>query len=113
MTVRNATRQTVLADRESYALTFLQRTRGLLGRSGLDTGEGLVIRPCNNIHMMFMKFAIDAVFVDAGGAVVAARESLPPWRGYAIHPNAHQVVELPEGTIERTATQVGDSIVFD
>ena len=64
MRVINSTRNVVLADRAESALSFPRRLVGLLGRSELGDGEGLWIAPCNSIHTWFMRFAIDAAFVD-------------------------------------------------
>lgn len=89
------------------------RMRGLLGRSGLDAGAALAIEPCTSIHTFFMKFAIDAVFLDRAGRIVRALPALRPWRATRIYPRAQQVVELPEGTLARTATLEGDLCAFE
>jgi uncharacterized membrane protein (UPF0127 family) len=62
--------------------------------------------------MFFMRFAIDAVFVDASGRVVRAAERLRPWTPAVAARGARDVVELPPGTIARTRTQAGDVIRF-
>ena len=63
--------------------------------------------------MWFMRFAIDAVFVDRSGRVVKVAADLPPWRFAATARGARDVLELPAGTAARTATQVGDELVFE
>jgi len=62
------------------AETFRERTKGLLGRDGLTPGTGLLIRKCNCIHTFFMRFAIDATFLDRDGKVVKVVRNIPPWR---------------------------------
>jgi len=62
------------------AETALARLRGLLGRSGLSSGEGMLLRPASSIHTGFMRFAIDVLFVDAGGTVVKRCVEIRPWR---------------------------------
>ncbi|MGN0832328.1 MAG: DUF192 domain-containing protein [Kiritimatiellia bacterium] len=62
------------------AETFLQRARGLIGRPPLAPGKGLLIRRCNCIHTLFMRFPIDATFFDRRGAVVKVVRNIPPWR---------------------------------
>jgi uncharacterized membrane protein (UPF0127 family) len=86
--------------------------RGLLGRSTLQDGDALLISPCNAIHTFFMKFAIDAVFLDRRGRVVRTLQELRPWRATRVHLGAAQVVELPAGTVARTGTCVGDQLIF-
>lgn len=63
--------------------------------------------------MWFMRFAIDAVFVDRAGRVVRVAERLAPWRTAVFARGAAEVVELPAGTAGRTGTQAGDELVFE
>ena len=108
----NSTRDIVLAERVERAVAIRDRMRGLLGRSTFAQGDALVITPCNAIHTFFMKFPIDAVFLDRRGRVVSAVAELRPWRATRLHLRAAQVVELPAGTIARTGTRVGDQLIF-
>jgi uncharacterized membrane protein (UPF0127 family) len=82
------------------------RMRGLLGRRGLDPDEGLLIRPTNAIHMLFMRFAIDAVFLDEELAVLRVVPELKPWR-MAAERGAKAVLELPAGAAERAGIRPG------
>jgi uncharacterized protein len=101
------------------AETALARLRGLLGRSGLSSGEGMLLRPASSIHTAFMRFAIDAVFLgrpeaDGTRPVVSVHERLPAWRGLVpLVRGAKGVLELPVGTIESSGTAVGDRIALD
>lgn len=109
----NRTRGTVLAERVARAGGLAQRLRGLLGRPALCEGEALAISPCNSVHTFFMKFPIDAVFLDARGRVVRALAGVRPWRATRVHLRARQVVELPEGTVTRSGTRAGDELAFE
>jgi uncharacterized membrane protein (UPF0127 family) len=93
--------------------SFLSRGLGLLPRSSLKIGEGLRITKTSSITMLFMRFAIDAVFVDRAGRVVRVAERLPPWRVAIVARGAAEVIELPAGTASETRTQVGDELVFE
>jgi uncharacterized membrane protein (UPF0127 family) len=90
-----------------------------MGRPSLAAGAGLWLPESNGIHMMFMRFPIDVLFLgrpDADGArlVVAARENLPAWRGLVpLVRGAHGVLELPIGTIAATSTVVGDAVSLE
>jgi uncharacterized membrane protein (UPF0127 family) len=108
--VANATRQTMLADRTERADTVISRGIGLLGRGRLEHGEGLIIDPCKSIHMFFMRFPIDAVFVDRSGIVCHVVNSIRPWRASKYVRKAKLVVELPAGTLAATGTQLGDKL---
>jgi hypothetical protein len=112
--IANATRRAVIASGGRIANTLGSRFRGLMLHNDLAPGSGLVIDPCTSIHMFFMRFSIDVLYVDRNDHVVRIQEGLKPWRvGPLYTKGARYVIELPEGTIARTGTQVGDSIRID
>ncbi|HVE13570.1 MAG TPA: DUF192 domain-containing protein [Elusimicrobiota bacterium] len=78
------------------------RAVGLLSRSSLEPGEGLWIVPCASIHTLFMRFAIDAVFLDEDLVVRRVLEDLKPWRLSPWVLSAHSVLELPGGSVKGT-----------
>lgn len=88
------------------------RMKGLLGRNGLDEGEAIWIRPCNSIHMFFMKFAIDAVFLDKENRIVRLYEPIRPWAATPIIWAAHSVVEMRAGDASRYGLQKGKRLSF-
>jgi uncharacterized membrane protein (UPF0127 family) len=71
---------TIVCERCLLAETALTRMRGLLGRSNLPSGEGILLRPASSVHMAFMRFAIDAVFLDRDLRVLKVSADLKPWR---------------------------------
>jgi uncharacterized membrane protein (UPF0127 family) len=105
----NQTKATELAARARIADRFFPRMWGLLGRSGLAAGEGLVIVPCKSVHAAFMRFPLDVIFLDRQG-VVRHQMVLRPWRFSPIVPSAHIVLELPSGVIAAARTAVGDMV---
>lgn len=108
--IRNETRGTVVADRCYLAHSMGERIVGLLNRSSLEPGEGLLIERTQSIHMFFMRFAIDAVFIDASGRVTKLVGDLKPWRVVWWARGARDCVELPVGAIRASGTQVGDHL---
>lgn len=100
----------MLADKAGIADNFLKRLIGLLSRSTLHDGEGLILKPSNSIHTCFMRFAIDVLFLDKNNRVIAMLPSLRPFRLSPIYFNALSTIELPAGVIEKTMTWLGDSI---
>ena len=110
MRVENATRESVVAERVRVASSMRDRTVGLLGRSGLDADEGLWIERSPSIHMFFMRFAIDAVFVDASGRVTKVVPDLKPWRAVWWASGARDCLELSVGAAARSGTQPGDEL---
>jgi uncharacterized membrane protein (UPF0127 family) len=63
--------------------------------------------------MVFMRFAIDALFLDRSGRVVRAVPDLRPWVLAVGSRGAKEVVELRAGTIAESGTQAGDDLVFE
>ena len=110
MTIRNTTRGTSLADKARVAKSFAARGRGLMFTAPLAPGEGLVIAPCNSIHMFFMRYPLDVIFLDAQNRVVFLYEGIKPWCIGRIVKGAKAAVELPERTISSSGTQVGDTL---
>ena len=110
MTIRNLTRNTPIADRATTANTPFKRMTGLLGRASLGPGEALVITPCQSIHMLFMKFPIDIIFIDHQGTVVGLCPGIRPFQFSPLFFKAHSAIEVPAGTIGSSRTQIGDSI---
>lgn len=64
----------------NVARSFYERAKGLLGRRNLPQKEGLLILRCNAIHTFFMKFAIDAIFLDGKDRIVKIVRNIPPGR---------------------------------
>jgi uncharacterized membrane protein (UPF0127 family) len=96
----------VVCGRCRVASTFGARLRGLLGRSGLGPGEGLLLPGTSSVHTHFMRFPIDVVFLDAEERVVRVVPSLAPWRMAAAR-GARSVLELAAGECGRLGVAVG------
>ena len=110
MPIINITRATTLASYVEIADNPAKRMKGLLGRPSLAQGYALVITCCSGIHMLFMKFAIDVVFLDKKNQVVGIVLNIKPFEFSPIFWKASCAVELPVGIIESTNTQVGDQL---
>ncbi len=101
--VRNQSKDKVLADRADIADTSRKRKIGLLKHTRLEPGEGLWITPCEAVHTIGMKFAIDVLFLDRKRRVLKVRSDMPRWRMSACL-WGHSVLELPSGTAAATGT---------
>ena len=116
MRAENLTRSTTLASDVEVAASLWAKFWGLMGRRALPPGAALWLPDSNGIHMFFMRFPIDVVFLgrlDASGAarVVGVRERLPAWTGLVpFVRGAHGCLELPAGTIAATSTTLGDEV---
>ncbi len=113
MKIINQTQNRVLAEHAVLADSILSRLAGLLGHDSLLPGEGMIITQCRSIHMFFMKFSIDVIFIDRNKSVVGLVRRIKPFRMSPYFWRSVAAIELPEGTIESTYTKLGDQIVWD
>lgn len=102
----------MLADRAGIANTGATRNQGLLKHTKLDPGEGLWIVPTQGVHSFGMRFTIDVVYLNKKRQVVKLRPRMVKGR-ISLCLSAHSVLELPEGTLERTGTAVGDQLELE
>jgi uncharacterized membrane protein (UPF0127 family) len=100
----------IVCERCVLADTALARMRGLLGRRELPSGEGILLKPASSVHMAFMRFPIDAVFLDRDLRVVKVASDLRPWRAAASR-GAKAVLEIPAGEAERRGLTAGDRLI--
>lgn len=91
--------------------TLIKRLVGLLGKPKNWQGA-LLITHCNSVHMVFMRFEIDAVFLDSENRVVRVIENLRPWRISPIVRESASVLELPSGAVSRLGISIGVQLGF-
>jgi uncharacterized membrane protein (UPF0127 family) len=111
----NRTRGTTLCEHLEDAGGVAGKSRGLLGRDRLEAGHGMLfergrLEPFMWMHMFFMRFAIDIVFLDSTDTVIRISHALKPWRVSAVVFGASRALELEAGAAIRSDTRVGDSI---
>jgi uncharacterized protein len=110
--VMNTWRDCELGTRVGLADGWLSRLRGMLGRPEPKAGEGLLLTPCQSVHMYGMRFPLDVAFMDRDGVIVAAYRSLQPGARSKWHRDAAHALELPAGTLESSGTAVGDVLTW-
>lgn len=93
----------LIADKLGMADTFVKRFFGLMPRKSLASGEGLMLKKCSSIHCFFMKFTIDAVYLDKDYRIIA-KETVRPWHLGGRHKGAKHVIELQEGAAKELET---------
>lgn len=89
------------------AESFFSRLRGLMLRSRLEEGRGLLLAPCNSIHMMFMRFAIDVIYLDKDFCIKKIAQNVLPWIGMSFCFGAWAALEMASGEAERLKLSVG------
>jgi uncharacterized membrane protein (UPF0127 family) len=103
---------TVVCERCERAETMWSRMRGLLGRDGLEPGGGMLIDQSPSVHMFFMRFPIDVVFLDRSTTIVKVVHELRPWRAAGAR-KAVAALELPAGTAARCGLREGGTLSLE
>ncbi|MCX7774397.1 MAG: DUF192 domain-containing protein [Clostridia bacterium] len=73
--------------------SFLKRLNGLMGKR--EGHYGLLLSPCNSIHTCFMRYCLDAVFLDSQNRIIAIRSGMKPFRATPVIRKAAKVLEFP------------------
>jgi uncharacterized membrane protein (UPF0127 family) len=105
----------VLAEDLIVPRTIFGRAVGLMLRPQLEAGRGMWINPCEggSITMIFMRFPIDAVFLDRKERVKKVYANLHTWWGVVWFVwGAQSVIELPAGSTAGLGLQPGDQIII-
>jgi len=110
--VRRTADGVVICERCEVPETAAGRARGLLGRDGLEPGEGMLIDRAGSVHMFFMRFPIDVVFLSRDRTVVGVKHRLRPWRVAGAR-RAVASLELPAGRAAEAGVERGDRLVFE
>ena len=107
----NETTGKLIADNLKMVDGFFGRLVGLLATSALKHGQGIVLKPCTQIHTFFMRFSIDAVFIDKEFNVLYVIEDMKPWRLSPLLLKSMYTVELSAGSL-KGSVKAGDKICF-
>jgi len=110
LSVWNVSRRGFVADQVRLANTRWTRLRGMLGRPEPAPGEGMLLAPCQSVHMYWMKYSLDVVFLAPNGCVVEAYHGLAPSKRSRWHRDADRALELRAGTLASSGTQIGDQL---
>ncbi|MDO9533910.1 MAG: DUF192 domain-containing protein [Bacillota bacterium] len=111
--VFNFTSNNMILDEAEIADSFNLRLKGLLGRSSLAPGKGLIIRPCRSVHTMGMQFPIDIAFVDNEDRICHIIKNMRPYKISPCINKSSYIIEAPSGTFTSTSTAVGDKVKLE
>jgi uncharacterized protein len=110
--IRRAADGALVCERCEIPNSAFGRMRGLIGRRGLEPGSGMLIDSAPSVHMFFMRFPIDVVFLDRDWKIVAIRHRLRPWRVAGAR-RAVAALELPAGAAAEAGIEKGDVLVLE
>ncbi len=80
-------------------------------RSKLPPATTLMLAPCNSVHMCFMCFHIDVVYLDKDYNIIKVVKNLRPWIGLSLCRKAWAVLEMYSGEAERCGLEVGRKLI--
>lgn len=109
MKIIDVTESEVLAENTQMADSFFKRLKGLLGTDGIESGSAMVLKPCNSVHTIGMRYPIDVIFVDGNNKVLKLVSHLPALR-FAFCSEASYVVELKAGVIDARSLRIGNEL---
>ena len=90
--------------------SFFTRLAGLMFRKKLPAATGLLLAPCNSVHMCFMRFAIDVIYLDKDYQILKIVKNLQPWIGLSMCTKAYATLEMSAGEAERCGLEVGKKL---
>lgn len=90
--------------------SFFTRLAGLMFRRKLPAATGLLLAPCNSVHMCFMRFAIDVIYLDKDYKILKIVRNLQPWIGLSMCTKAYATLEMTAGEAERCELEVGKKL---
>lgn len=106
----NNSKNNIIVENLFIADSFWLRMKGLMWKKDLAEDEGLLLLPCNAVHMMFMRFPIDVIFLDRDFVVLKIMDNLKPWRFSPVVRGAFQVIELRTGTALKKGISIDDRL---
>ena len=109
--IANARTGQIVAEHADLAQSPLKRMKGLLGKKGLAPDEAIILRPASSIHTVFMRFAIDVIYIDRDSKVVKVVRNLVPYR-FSSAKGAKTVIEMTAGATNSTDLHPGDQLVM-
>jgi len=113
--ILNKTKNIVITAEMRVCRSIPSKLRGLMfSRKITDTGLVFVFDKAERrgLHMLFVFFPIDLVFLDSRKRIIEIKEHFLPFTVYYPREKAKYVLELPDGAVKRSGTEIGDFIMF-
>lgn len=98
----------IITDNAQRADNFFTRFKGLMFVKEIEDNYALHITPCNQIHMLNMRFALDVIYLDQDGRVVRVDENVQPGKICKTVRNAKSVIEMKASAAAKLGINQGD-----
>ncbi|MEU2789470.1 DUF192 domain-containing protein [Streptomyces sp. NPDC007100] len=92
------------------AASYRARSRGLLGRDGID--GALLLTPASGVHTFRMRFPLDVAYLGRDLTVLAVRTMRPGRLGLP-RPRSRHVLEAEAGAMARWGLRAGVRVTID
>ena len=114
MLIRNLTKRTIISKNAKLICNALSQSIGLMFSK--KENKALIFKfgkeKFISLHMLFVFYPIDVLFLDKDKIVVDRKESLKPFAFYKSRKKAMYAIELSNGSINKTNTRIGDEVGF-
>lgn len=105
-----------IAENIEFARTVVSQTLGLMFRRHIPPGYAMIFvlkKPSSvNVHMLFMRFPIDVIFLN-NEKKIAGLSRLNPWTGHKAMENVKYVIETHAGSVEKYNLSIGGQMEFE
>lgn len=108
MIVRNITRNTTISKDLKIASSFQDRMFGLLLKRN---PRSLLFKTKFGIHTFFLKQSIDVLVLNSENEVIKGK-TVNPNKIFIYNPRYDTVIELPQGSLRKSKTKIGDKLIL-
>lgn len=95
------------------ARDFGTRWRGLMFYPELPGIDGLLLYPCNAVHLFWMRFELSLIYLDHGGKVLHLVDRIGPNRIGPTIKGAYYVLETRPGFPGASGLRIGDQLEWE
>ena len=114
MPIRNITKNRIIGHNSELCNDNLSKFIGLM--LSKKQNRALIFKfnkeKVISLHMFLVFYPIDVLFISKNMIVVDKKENFKPFTFYNSKKKAMYAVELPDGIIRKTKTELGDKIKF-
>ncbi|MCL6096481.1 MAG: DUF192 domain-containing protein [Patescibacteria group bacterium] len=103
--IKNKTKNKVISENFVYLKGFFSKSKGLIGKSNF---EAVIFTTRFGVHTFGLKFPIDVLILDNERKIVFIKERLKPNRVFLWNPKYNLVIELRNGAVKKSKTEIGD-----
>tara|TARA_B100000315_G_C14593773_1_gene597488 strand:- start:8963 stop:9319 length:357 start_codon:yes stop_codon:yes gene_type:complete len=106
-TIKKKDSQQPIIKSARLADTFFLRLLGLMFRKSIRQDQALVFYNAPSIHMFFMRFPLDILFLDKESKIIRICHSLKPWK-MVFTPGARTTIEMASKKAAENSLKAGD-----